>query len=165
MKLSHLSLFICLLIPNASWALTSDQHQPIHIKSDKQHLDMNTNKVTFTGNVELDQGSIHLTADKLIVIRNSKTQQLEELQGYGKPSHFSQKTDDGKLLKGQANTLVYNVKTDKLIMTTNAELHQDDSVIKGKVITYLIKAQNLTADSGDGQRVSTVLQPDQVGTK
>lgn len=165
MKLSHLSLFICLLASTSSWALTSDQKQPIYINSDSQHLDMKTNKVTFTGNVKLTQGSIHLTADKLVVIRNAKTQQLQEMQGYGKPAHFSQKSDEGKLLKGQANTLVYNVHTDKLIMTTNAELHQDDSVIKGKVITYQIGTQNLEANSGDGQRVSTVLQPEQLDKK
>ncbi|OEF28447.1 lipopolysaccharide transport periplasmic protein LptA [Vibrio rumoiensis] len=167
MKLSHLSLFLCLLAPSASWALTSDREQPIYIDSDQQNIDMKSNKVTFTGNVTLKQGSIHITADTLIVFRDAKTGELTELQGYGEPSHFSQKTDDGKTLKGQANTLVYKVKDDKLVMTTNAELHQDDSVIRGKVITYHISSQNLKADGGgkSGERVSTVIQPSQLEQK
>ncbi|WP_105900797.1 lipopolysaccharide transport periplasmic protein LptA [Vibrio gangliei] len=159
------SALLCALIPAASWALTSDQKQPIHITSDSQDLDMKSNKVTFTGNVKLTQGSILLTSDKLIVFRNAKTGELTEIQGYGKPSHFSQKTDDGKLLKGQANKLVYNVASDELVMTDNAELHQDDSTIKGKVITYHISSQNLKANGGNGERVSTVIQPAQLEQK
>lgn len=161
----YLSVLFCLFASASSWALTSDQEQPIHISSDSQDLDMKTNKVTFTGNVKLTQGSIVLTADKLIAFRDTKTGELTELQGYGKPSHFSQKTDEGKLLKGQANTLVYNVARDQLVMTTNAELHQDDSVIRGKEITYHISSQNLKASSGDGERVSTVIQPAQLEQK
>lgn len=169
MKILHLnslclSVLFYLFAPTAL-ALSDDQKQPVHISSDSQDLDMTTNKVTFRGNVKLTQGSIILTADTLIAFRNSKTGDLTELQGYGKPAHFSQKTDDGKQLKGQANTLVYNVASDKLIMTTNAELHQDDSVIKGKVITYHISSQNLNASSGDGERVSTVIQPAQLEQK
>lgn len=161
----YLSALLCVLAPASSWALTSDQKQPIHITSDTQDLDMKSNKVTFTGNVKLTQGSILLTSDKLIVFRNAKTGELTEIQGYGKPSHFSQKTDDGKLLKGQANKLVYNVASDELVMTDNAELHQDDSTIKGKVITYHISSQNLKANGGSGERVSTVIQPAQLEQK
>lgn len=169
MKILHLSS-LCLsvlfyLFAPAASALTSDQKQPIHISSDSQDLDMKSNKVTFTGSVKLTQGSIVLTADKLIVFRDAKTGELTELQGYGQPAHFSQKTDEGKLMKGQANSLFYNVAGDKLIMTTNAELHQDDSVIKGKVITYHISSQSLNASSGDGERVSTVIQPAQLEKK
>ncbi|WP_086981485.1 lipopolysaccharide transport periplasmic protein LptA [Vibrio aphrogenes] len=170
MKILHLSAFylsalLCVFLSTPSWALTDDQKQPIHITSDSQNLDMKSNKVTFTGNVKLTQGSILLTADKLVVYRNAKTGELTEIQGYGKPSRFSQKTDEGKMLRGQADKLVYNVAADELVMTTNAELHQDDSTIKGKVITYHISSQNLKANGGDGERVSTVIQPAQLEQK
>lgn len=166
MKLLHLSLFLCLLAPTASWALTDDTKQPVYIDSDQQHIDMKTNKVTFSGNVKLKQGSIRVTADELIVFRDEKTGELSKLEGYGKPAHFTQQTDDGKTLQGQAETLVYSVVKDTLVMTTNAELHQDDSVIRGKVITYHITSQNLQADGGNnGERVSTVIQPSQLESK
>ncbi|MFV0575195.1 MAG: lipopolysaccharide transport periplasmic protein LptA [Vibrio sp.] len=164
-KLANLSLLLCMLIPAASWALTSDKEQPIYIDSDQQDLDMNTNKVIFTGNVKLTQGSILVTADKIIAFRDGKTGKLTEIQGYGKPTHFQQKTDDGKLMKGQGNKAVYTVSTDLLVLTDDAEVHQDGSNVKGKVITYHMGTQKLTADGGSGKRVSTVILPAELDQK
>ncbi len=149
----------CLLVTNSAYALKSDSDQPIYIDSDSQHLDMKSNRVTFSGDVKLRQGSININADKVIVIRNPKNDALQEIEGYGKPATFSQLTDDGKTLSGQAQELYYNVSSDKLTMITEAVLSQDESTIKGKKITYQIGSQKLTANSGDGERVKTVLQP------
>ncbi|WED26372.1 lipopolysaccharide transport periplasmic protein LptA [Vibrio sp. DW001] len=161
MKLSHLSLIACLLATSNAYALKSDSDQPIYIDSDTQNLDMKSNTVTFTGDVKLKQGSININADKLIVIRNPVDGSLREIEGYGNPATFSQLTDDGKTLNGQSKELYYNVNDDKLIMITDAILSQDESIIKGNKITYKIGSQKLTADSGAGERVKTVLQPTQ----
>ncbi len=167
MKRLHLSLLAgllttaCLLATNSAYALKSDSEQPIYIDSDSQHLDMKSNQVTFSGDVKLRQGSININADKIIVIRNPKNDALQEIEGYGNPATFSQLTDEGKTLSGQAKELYYNVNTDQLTMLTDAVLSQDDSTIQGNKITYQIGSQKLTAKSGDGERVKTVLQPAQ----
>ncbi len=154
-----LSVIVSLFTVPSVFALTSDSEQPIYIDSDTQHLDMKSNTVTFTGDVKLRQGSININADKVIVIRNQKDDTLKEIEGYGKPATFSQLTDEGKTLRGEAHELYYNVSTDQLTMIAEAMLSQDDSTIKGNKITYKITSQKLTADSGEGQRVKTVLQP------
>ncbi len=167
MKRLHLNFLaclltaVCLLTTNSAYALKSDSVQPIYIDSDSQHLDMKSNRVTFSGDVKLRQGSITINADKIIVIRNPKDDTLQEIEGYGKPATFSQLTDDGKTLSGQAKELYYNVGTDQLTMITDAILSQDESTIQGNKITYQIGSQKLTAKSGDGERVKTVLQPAQ----
>ncbi len=159
LKWASLALVFCLLAPTSAWALKNDTEQPVFIDSDSQQVDMKSNQVTFSGNVSLKQGSIRVNADKLVIYRNNKTGEVSMIKGYGKPARFSQKTDDGKTLKGQANNLDYNLAKDSLILTTHAELHQDGSIIKGDKISYTISTQTLKADSGQGQRVSTVLQP------
>jgi len=161
MKLSHLSLIACLLTTSSAYALKSDSDQPIYIDSDTQNLDMKSNRVTFIGDVKLKQGSININADKLIVIRNPDDGSLREIEGYGNPATFSQLTDDGKTLSGQAKELYYDVSDDQLTMISDATLSQDESTIHGNKITYKIGSQKLTADSGAGERVKTVLQPTQ----
>lgn len=161
MKLLHLSLIACLLATGSAYALKSDSEQPVYIDSDTQNLDMKSNTVTFTGDVKLKQGSININADKLIVIRNPEDGSLREIEGYGAPATFSQLTDDGKTLNGQAKELYYDVSDDQLTMIADAVLSQDESTIKGNKITYKITSQKLTADSGAGERVKTVLQPAQ----
>ncbi|WP_139685428.1 lipopolysaccharide transport periplasmic protein LptA [Vibrio tasmaniensis] len=162
MKLLHLSLFALTLAASNVYALSSDSEQPVYIDSDSQQLDMKSNQVTFLGDVNLKQGSININADKVIVTRNAVNGEIEEIQGFGKPATFSQLTDDGKTLYGEADDLHYQLIADKLIMTKNAMLSQDGSIIRGSKITYQITSQKLVADSDSSERVSTVLQPAEV---
>lgn len=163
MKLSHLSLISCLFLSSQAVALSTDQDQPVYIDSDSQQLDMQSNKVTFLGDVKLKQGSININADKVIVIRDPKDGSIQEIEGYGNLATFSQLTDDGKTLYGEAKELYYVMVDDQLTMIDEAMLSQDDSVIRGTKIRYKISSQKLIADGKQkGDRVSTVLQPQTV---
>lgn len=160
MKLLHLSLISCLLLSSQAMALSSDQDQPVYIDSDSQQLDMQSNKVTFEGDVKLKQGSININADKIIVTRDPKTGAIQNIDGYGSPATFSQLTDDGKTLAGEAIELQYSLAQDQLTMKKNAMLSQDDSTIRGNQIRYKISQQKLIADGkSKGDRVTTILQP------
>lgn len=165
MKLSHLSLGLCLLLPLSAMALSTDSEQPIYIDSDTQQLDMKSNRVTFEGDVKLKQGSININADKVIVTRDAKTGAIQVIEGFGNLATFSQLTDDGKTLYGEAKNLYYSLKDDQLTMTEQAMLSQDDSEIRGTTINYRISLQKLVADGNSKERVSTVLQPQQVQEK
>ena len=159
MRISHLSLLACLLVSSQTFALSTDSKQPVYIDSDSQQLDMKSNRVTFIGDVKLKQGSININADKLIVIRNEQSGKIQDIEGYGKLATFSQLTDEGKTLYGEAEQLYYKMADDELIMINKAMLAQDDSEIRGKKIRYKISLQKLIADSNGDGRVSTVLQP------
>jgi lipopolysaccharide export system protein LptA len=165
MKLSHLSLIACLFAASSALALTTDTEQPIYIDSDSQNLDMKSHQVTFSGDVKLKQGSININADKVIVTRNTESDALEKIEAFGNPATFSQLTDEGKTLKGKAQELHYQVADDQLTMITDAELAQDESLIRGKTITYKISSQKLMADGGKNERVTTVLQPAQLNSQ
>ena len=162
MKLSHLSLIACLVASGSALALSTDKDQPVYIDSDSQHLDMQSNRVTFIGDVKLKQGSINLNADKVIVLRNAEDGTIEEIEGYGDLATFSQLTDDGKTLYGEAEELYYMLVDDRLTMIKRAMLSQDGSIVRGTKIRYQITEQKLVADGNTGDRVSTVLQPQTV---
>ena len=162
MKLSHLSLIACLFASTQALALSTDSDQPVYIDSDSQQLDMQSNQVTFLGDVKLKQGSININADKVIVTRN-KDGSINKIEGYGDVATFSQLTDDGKTLHGEAKELHYEVSNDLLTMIDQAMLAQDDSEIRGNHIRYHISSQKLIADGKQkGDRVSTILQPQAV---
>jgi lipopolysaccharide export system protein LptA len=160
MKLSHLSLISCLLLSGQALALSTDQDQPVYIDSDSQQLDMQSNQVTFLGDVKLKQGSININADRIVVTRDPNNGTIQAIESYGNLATFSQLTDDGKTLYGEAEELHYKMSEDELTMIEQAKLSQDDSEIRGSVIRYQISSQKLIADGNKkGDRVSTVLQP------
>ncbi|WP_162062384.1 lipopolysaccharide transport periplasmic protein LptA [Vibrio taketomensis] len=163
MKLSHLSLIVCLFASAQALALSTDREQPVYIDSDSQQLDMQSNKVTFLGDVKLKQGSININADKIVVTRDPNDGSIKQIEGFGDVATFSQLTDDGKTLHGEAKELYYDVNKDQLTMIDKAILAQDDSEIRGNHIRYHISSQKLIADGKQkGDRVSTVLQPQAV---
>lgn len=160
MKFSHLSLMACLVASAPALALSTDSEQPIYIDSDSQQLDMQSNRVTFAGDVKLKQGSININADRIVVLRDPSDGAIKEIEAYGKLTTFSQLTDDGNTLYGEAEELYYNMGSDELTMLKRAMLSQDGSQISGDKIRYKISEQKLVADGTQtGGRVSTVLQP------
>lgn len=146
-------------------AVTGDTNQPIHIDSAQQSLDMQGNTVTFTGNVVVKQGTIAVHADKVVVTRAEGTQGQEVIEAFGKPVTFFQMQDNGKPIKGNAQNVRYELAQDKVTLTGNAYLEQQDSNIKGDRITYLVKRQQMEAVGNNGGRVTTVLVPSQLQEK
>ncbi|HHF3095126.1 TPA: lipopolysaccharide transport periplasmic protein LptA [Vibrio diabolicus] len=162
MKPLHLSLLALVLAAPQALALKSDTQQPVYINSDTQQVDMKSNQVIFKGDVSLKQGSINIDADRIVVTRDPKTEAIKQIQAFGKPAKFSQLMDDGKTLSGQAVELDYRISTDELIMKGQAQLAQDNNTIKGSSIRYQIGKQKLVADSSKEERVTTILQPNQI---
>ncbi len=93
--------------------------------------------------------------------------EIEEIQGFGKPATFSLSLPMmGRHSYGEAPLVFYRhsycqLVADRLIMTKNAMLSQDGSIIRGSKITYQIGSQKLVADSGENNRVSPI-QPTEV---
>ncbi len=125
-------------------------------------VDYKTNRVIFKGSVSLKQGSINIDAAKIVVTRDPKTESIQQIQALGSPATFSQLMEDGKTLSGQANQINYRISTDELTMKGQAQLKQDGNTIQGSSIRYQIGQQKLVADSSKSERVTTVLQPNQI---
>lgn len=152
-----------LVISMPALALKDDTNQPINIESNNQSLDMESSVVTFTDNVVITQGSILIKADKVVITRpEEKSNQKEKVEAFGNPVTFHQLLDDGKPVDGKARKVYYDLSSEFLTLTGNAELKQLDSKINSEVITYDVKKQQLKANSSGKGRVKTVLIPNQL---
>ena len=151
------------LMSFSALALKEDTNQPINIVSDNQSLDMNNRVVTFTDNVVITQGSIIVKASKVVItLPDENSKQKDKVEAFGNPVTFHQIMDDGKPVDGKANKVVYDLGTEFLTLSGDAELKQLDSKINGSVITYDVAKQQLKANANSGARVKTVLIPTQL---
>lgn len=156
---------LLMMISTTSFALKDDTNQPINIHSDNQSLDLEKNVVTFTDNVEITQGSIVIKADKVVITRPAENSgKKDKVEAFGNPVTFHQLLDDGKPVDGKANQVHYDLASEFLTLTGNAELKQLDSKITANQITYDVQKQQLKAN-GNSQRVKTVLIPNQLNQK
>ena len=151
------------LASSSAFALKDDVNQPINIVSDNQSLDMEKSVVTFTDNVVITQGSIVIKANKVVITRPAeKSGKKETVEAFGTPVTFHQQLDNGTPIDGKANKVHYDLGSEFLTLTNNAELKQLDSKINGSVITYDVKKQQLKANGNGKSRVTTVLIPSQL---
>lgn len=160
-------IFLC-VIPlfissQSSFALKDDANQPINIVSDNQSLDMDSSVVTFSDNVVITQGSILIKAQKVVITRPpEKSGKKDTVEAFGNPVTIQQTLDNGKLVKGKAKKIHYDLTKEFLTLTGEAELNQQDSNIRSQSITYDVKKQQLKANGSANSRVKTVLIPKQL---
>jgi len=154
---------LCLLIwlPLApAHALSTDKDQPIHVEADSVEIDDRTGISIYQGNVDVKQGSIHLTADKVTVYQKDK--RTDRVKAVGRPVHFQQRTDKGETVKGRAQEVEYSVTGDELVLTGDALLSQGDDNFSSDRIIYDRKNARVKAGaSAKGkERVHITITPD-----
>ncbi len=161
MKNVNLAL-AALLCCGALQAKQSDFSEPVYVDAVTQTAELQDNRLTFTKDVIITQGTIKIHADKVVVVRGAE-KGSEVMTAYGKPATFFQILDNGKPVNAHGNTIRYELKQRLVTITGNGQLKQEDSQVNGEVIRYDIVKQKMMAESGDtGSRVKTVFLPDQV---
>jgi lipopolysaccharide transport periplasmic protein LptA len=154
------------LSSSALYAEKSDRDQPVVIDSDRMTADDNKKVSYFEGNVVLNQGTIHLTADHMTV--REDPQGMKYASAFGNPVTFRQKRDGvDEWVDGIAQHVEYNGKLERVELFDRAVVHQGKDEIKGDYLSYDTKTEFLRANGEiqDNQnahqtgRVHVVLQP------
>lgn len=159
------SLLCISVLSIISWSVLAsklDVNQPVIIDSLKQVLDIFNNVSIFTDNVAITQGSIDIHADKAVVVYSSRQQNKTYIETFGNPVIFHQRQDNGKLIKGCAQEMRYDIKTQTITLTGNAYLEHLDNNVKGDRITYLVQQHQMQAFSDKGKHVTMILLPSQL---
>lgn len=147
------------LTPSVATALSSDRDQPIHIEADSVTIDDRSGLSTYQGNVELRQGSMHLSAQRITVFGlRSPTKIVAE----GDPVRFRQRPDGkGQDARGEASRLEYLTDQNKLMLLGKAKLSQGDNVFQSHRIEYDVSRARVRAGekSPGSERVRVTLQP------
>ncbi|MEE1675426.1 lipopolysaccharide transport periplasmic protein LptA [Agarivorans aestuarii] len=144
-----------------SQALEDDFNKQIIVDADRQQVNIKENRVTFYNNVVVTQGSIKMHAEELSVI-GSEEKGSEVMIAKGEPATFYQLLDSGKPIEAEANEVRYDLKSQTLTLTTNAQLKQEESLVKGKMINYSINKQEMVAQGDENSRVTTIFLPQQI---
>jgi len=144
-------------------ALPDDRKQPIEIAANSAERNGKTGVTTYTGNVDIRQGSIHIAADTVVL--NSKNDELTHIQANGTPATYTQQLSgpDDKV-DASASQIHFDVAKDQITLQGNGSLKQQGSSISGDHIEYdtkseRVRAQAAESGSSDNSRRITVVIP------
>lgn len=143
-------------------ALPEDRDQAIFIQSDRAERDERTGTTLYTGDVEIDQGSLHISAER-VTIRDSD-EQVSEILATGKPAKMHQKpAPEREPVYARALTIQYDVAKEVLTLIEEASVTQEGTTVTGDRIEYFVREQRVKASGGGastGQdRVKVVIPP------
>ncbi|HVV68781.1 MAG TPA: lipopolysaccharide transport periplasmic protein LptA [Gammaproteobacteria bacterium] len=158
--LPMLSLF-GLLIPGNCLALSTDRDQPAHFIADKFQTNQKTGITIFTGHVQMDQGTTHLTADK-VTVYNGEHGRINKAIAVGAPAHYSTLPDNEKknrMMDAYGKTIEYYPQLRKAVILGDGIVIQGPNRLNGEHIIYELDKQLATSlPTGTAQSV-LVLQP------
>ena len=102
---------------------------------------------TLTGQVKITVPDGKLTStDAKVTFRKN---QIARAEIRGAPAEFEQLVKEtGKLARGRANTIVYDVQADTVRLAGGAWLTDGDNVIRGETLVYDIAGQRVAANPG-----------------
>jgi len=139
-------------------ALPTDSEKPIEISADRTEFDNGKQQHTLSGNVQIVQGSMRISAD--LITLQLKNGEITEVQGKGKPLLYSITDNDGKPLKASAKQIIYRPIESKLSLLGGATLSRPDRELSGERIDYNISSAQINAQGTAKKRVRIVIQPE-----
>jgi lipopolysaccharide export system protein LptA len=166
MQTIQLMMFLGLaMAAQSALALGADRDQPIHIQSDSATVDDKNGVSIYTGNVTVDQGTLHISAHK-VEVHATKTEILRIVasseQGSGSLAHYEQQPDDKPLVVAEARQIIYLVNDEKLQLLGSASLTQTrDRSFSGETISYDVSEGRVSAESEGAGRVQSTFIPQQ----
>lgn len=157
----NIKILLCgiLLSAGTLQAAPTDHTQPIDVQADFWEASIQDNISIYRENVEVRQGSMLIKALRLEANASAGSGN-EVLIATGTPATYSQTLEDGKEVKAQANEIRYELASRTLTLTGNAEMSQSGSLVQGAVIRYNIATQQLSAESEQNRRVTTIFTPE-----
>ncbi|MEE9444181.1 MAG: lipopolysaccharide transport periplasmic protein LptA [Cocleimonas sp.] len=160
-KKSALLLFITSIIVNPVSALKSDVEKPVHIDADSVIFNKTKGLAVYEGNVSIVQGTLEIKAYRIEI--NALNNEISKITAKGSPVKFQQKMDDGKMARGTAKLIQYQVKAKRLVMDGNASLSQGSDTFNSNHVEYSISSGELkagkTSKTAKTGRVKAIFYP------
>lgn len=162
-------LFSVLLNISTASALESDASQPISVLADSAEFNPDQGIVTYSGSVEIEQGSLKVKAHKVTVYRNTDGE-IDKIIAEGRDQrvHMQQQpTLEDAVVHAFAMSIVYQAAAQEVELTRQAELENGKDKFSGERIRYHLQSKriqawgqenNQTGPSHDG-RVKIILLP------
>ncbi len=154
------SALLMVLAPWPAQALQTDRSEPIAIESDEAERDDSKGTTTYAGRVVMQQGSMKITADKVVIY--SDKDKVTQIVATGKPARYEQQPSAGAaVVVAQANTLEYQLQDESLHLIENAFLEQEGTNLSGNRIDYDVRKSLVKAggESKTHERVRMIINP------
>ncbi len=120
-------------------------------------IDFENSRWFFRGNVVIDNLGARVFCDDAALVFLGH--QLRSAELTGAPARFEQQRTADQRTEGRANTINYDVTGATIRLSGNAWLSDSSNEVSGERITYDLRRQYVTADSGGAGQIRMKINP------
>jgi lipopolysaccharide export system protein LptA len=131
-----------------------DKNQPVTVDADRMERYGKESLVVFTGNVVARQNNAVQYADRMEVYLDEKADRLVRTVSTGTVKII---TKDCRT--GTAKRAEYHELEQRVVLSGNARVWQDDNVVSGDTITIFLSQDRSVVQGGQQERVKAVFYP------
>jgi lipopolysaccharide export system protein LptA len=139
-------------------ARSGDRNQPMDIQAGHQSGTVDYSQpTTLSGGVKIDQGTLHIDADRAVIsFRNGEASQAVLT---GNQAVLKQQMDDGTPMTATADRIDYDMLADVLVLTGNYTVTTQRGSTSGQRLTSNLKSGQEDSGGQDGGRVKMRILP------
>ena len=171
MRIFFFGVFFCITslssifsICSFSESLIPDDNFPLKVESDSLNVNYGSQQGIYIGNVVADQGTRHLTADHVLLVRDSALKEFSEIHAFGNAINEAYiqliPRSGDHLVKGVADEIIYHPIVHTMTFKGHVELEQEGRIYKGPLAIYNIETQIIDSPESSDERVTMIIPPD-----
>jgi len=153
----------CIASASTSFALPEDYQKTIDIEADSAFIDNEKGNAIYIGNVNVRQGSILISADKLTITSSNSNKKYDKIYAKGtdkKVANFSQQLDiKGDMIISRGTKIFYDSSLSILEVEGAGYIKRGEDEITADFIRYDMTTGTFEAKRNQSGRVSMTLQP------
>lgn len=160
-----LGLVLC-FITHRSQAMPDDHTKTMQFKAGAADIDQQSHHGTYTGNIELDQGTTHIRAAKATTEGNEKNQLVKaviEGEGPTQAHYWTLTTLDKPPLHAYADIIYYHPDRHLIELVGHARVEQGEDSFSAPQISYDTLHQHVISKSDGKTRTTIVIHPKKGG--
>lgn len=145
-------------VASTAGARSNDRSQPMDAEANQNTCTLgDAGQCVMTGNVQINQGSLDISAAKATVFRAGGDISRALLSG--NPVVLKQQMDDGTPMTAHASNVDYNLSTDVVIFTGDVMIQQPRGTMSGQRVVYNLKTGSVDSGGEGNGRVKMRIMP------
>ena len=162
------ALTLSLFATTPALAEKADRDKPVNLDAERLNVDDVNRVQTFDGNVNLQQGTLTIKADRIVVIQDADG--FQKGVATGKPARFKQKREGrNEWIEGEADRIEHDARNDKTEFFNKAWIKSGNDEVRGQYIVYDALTEQYLVTTGERRvgdksaqpqnRVRAIIQP------
>lgn len=158
---TRVHMFLCLLcLSMPLMALESDRQEPLQVSANSTDGTLGDGITTLRGNVDIQQGTLRITADEAEVKKTDG--RVSSVTFRGQPAFLEQEIEEQGLVQATANIIDYQVASGLVTLAGSADVKHPQYQISGELLTYDLNIQHFqgSSDENGNGRIHILLDPE-----